>query len=132
VIDKDFSHPQMPREVKNAKLCILTAPFEPPKPKTESKLTVKTVQDYQKLSEVEQKYYRDMVKRVKDSGANVVICQWGFDDEANHLLLANDLPAVRWVGGNEIEVLFLFVVFVSVIIIVYFVSITKVVFLKNF
>merc|ERR1711981_1443750 len=44
-----------------------------------------------------------MVKRVKDSGANVVLCQWGFDDEANHLLLTNDLPAIRWVGGVELE-----------------------------
>jgi len=33
------------------------------------------------------------------------MCQWGFDDEANHLLLANDLPAIRWVGGVELELL---------------------------
>lgn len=46
-----------------------------------------------------------MVKQVKDSGATLAICQWGFDDEANHLLLANDLPAIRWVGGVEIELL---------------------------
>jgi len=30
-----------------------------------------------------------MVNNVKDSGANIVLCQWGFDDEANHLLLQN-------------------------------------------
>lgn len=41
---------------------------------------------------------------MKDTGANLVICQWGFDDEANHLLMQNELPAVRWVGGPEIEV----------------------------
>jgi len=46
-----------------------------------------------------------MIKRVKDTGANLVICQWGFDDEANHLLMQNDLPAVRWVGGPEIELI---------------------------
>lgn len=46
-----------------------------------------------------------MVKQVKDSGANLVICQWGFDDEANHLLMQNQLPAVRWVGGPEIELI---------------------------
>ncbi|KAH8829441.1 chaperonin Cpn60/TCP-1 family [Flagelloscypha sp. PMI_526] len=38
-------------------------------------------------------------------GANLVICQWGFDDEANHLLMREDLPAVRWVGGPEIELI---------------------------
>ena len=46
-----------------------------------------------------------MVDRVKDSGANVVLCQWGFDDEANHLLMHHKLPAVRWVGGLEIELI---------------------------
>ena len=34
-----------------------------------------------------------------------LMCQWGFDDEANHLLLINDLPAVRWVGGGDIELI---------------------------
>ena len=43
--------------------------------------------------------------QLQASGATLVICQWGFDDEANHLLLVNDLPAVRWVGGVEIELL---------------------------
>merc|ERR1712054_173986 len=38
-------------------------------------------------------------------GASLVICQWGFDDEANHLLMQNDLPAIRWVGGVELELI---------------------------
>lgn len=46
-----------------------------------------------------------MVQLCKDSGAGLIICQWGFDDEANHLLMHQDLPAVRWVGGVEIELL---------------------------
>ncbi len=54
---------------------------------------------------MEQDYFIDMVNRVKDSGANVVLCQGGFDDEANHLLMHHKLPAVRWVGGVEIELL---------------------------
>lgn len=46
-----------------------------------------------------------MVKLIKDSGATIALCQWGFDDEANHLLLQNNLPAVRWVGGQDIELI---------------------------
>ena len=53
----------------------------------------------------EQDYFATMVKQCKDSGANLVICQWGFDDEANHLLLQNELPAIRWVGGVELELI---------------------------
>lgn len=32
-----------------------------------------------------------------------MLCQWGFDDEANHLLFQNKIQAVRWVGGVDIE-----------------------------
>ena len=105
VLDKDFSHPQMEKEIRDAKVCILTCPFEPPKPKTKHALEIKSAEDYNKLQDMEQKYFVDMVQKVKDSGANVVLCQWGFDDEANHLLMHNKLPAVRWVGGVEIELL---------------------------
>ncbi|CAE6423312.1 hypothetical protein ACGC1H_002809 [Rhizoctonia solani] len=105
VIDKDFSHPQMPRSVSDAKLAILTCPFEPPRPKTKHKLDITSVEEYKKLREYEKEKFNDMIKRVKDTGANLVICQWGFDDEANHLLMQNELPAVRWVGGPEIELI---------------------------
>jgi len=105
VIDKDFSHPQMPKTVEDAKMCILTCPFEPPKPKTKHKLDITSREAYDKLHSQEQQYFRDMVQQCKDSGANLVICQWGFDDEANHLLLQNELPAVRWVGGVELELI---------------------------
>ena len=46
-----------------------------------------------------------MVQQCKDSGATLVVCQWGFDDEANHLLMQADLPAIRWVSGVELELL---------------------------
>jgi T-complex protein 1 subunit epsilon len=105
VLDKDFSHPQMQKEITDAKVLILTCPFEPPKPKTKHGLEIKSAADYEKLYAMEQKYFVDMVQKVKDSGANIVLCQWGFDDEANHLLMHNNLPAVRWVGGVEIELL---------------------------
>merc|ERR1712126_683248 len=105
IVDKDFSHPQMPKELKDVKLAILTCPFEPPKPKTKHKLDVTSVEDYKKLREYEKEKFEEMVKQVKDTGANLVICQWGFDDEANHLLLQSQLPAVRWVGGPEIELI---------------------------
>ncbi|KAG8975467.1 T-complex protein 1 subunit epsilon, partial [Tulasnella sp. 427] len=105
VIDKDMSHPGMPRTIKDAKLAILTCPFEPPRPKTKHKLDISSVDEYKKLQAYEKAKFDDMIKRVKDTGANLVICQWGFDDEANHLLMQNDLPAVRWVGGPEIELI---------------------------
>ena len=43
--------------------------------------------------------------QVKDSGDGLDINRWGFDDEANHMLLQRELPAVRWVGWPEIELI---------------------------
>lgn len=104
IVDKDMSHPQMPREVRDAKIAILTCAFEPPKPKTKHKLDITTVEEFKKLQNYEREKFQEMIQQLKDVGASLVICQWGFDDEANHLLLQNKLPAVRWVGGPEIEV----------------------------
>jgi T-complex protein 1 subunit epsilon len=105
IIDKDFSHPQMPSEVRDAKIAILTCAFEPPKPKTKHKLEISTVEEFKKLQNYEREKFVEMIQQIKDAGANLAICQWGFDDEANHLLLQNNLPAVRWVGGPEIELI---------------------------
>lgn len=105
IVDKDMSHPQMPKELKDVKMAILTCPFEPPKPKTKHKLDVGSVEDYELLRKYETEKFEEMVDQVKATGANLVICQWGFDDEANHLLLQKKLPAVRWVGGPEIELI---------------------------
>lgn len=105
IVDKDFSHPQMPKHLKDVKMAILTCPFEPPKPKTKHKMDVTSAEDYRALRKYEHDKFDQMVQQVKDSGANLVICQWGFDDEANHLLLQRELPAVRWVGGPEIELI---------------------------
>lgn len=105
LLDKDFSHPQMPKAVKDCKIAILTCPFEPPKPKTKHKLDISSVEEFKVLQEYEQKKFVEMIGQVKQSGANVVACQWGFDDEANHLLLTNELNAIRWIGGSELELL---------------------------
>jgi len=105
LIDKDMSHPQMPKEIKNAKLAILTCPFEPPKPKTKHNLEITNVEEFKQLQSYEKEKFEEMIKQVKDAGTSLAICQWGFDDEANHLLLQNELPAVRWVGGPEIELI---------------------------
>ncbi|EAR99432.2 TCP-1 (CTT or eukaryotic type II) chaperonin family, epsilon subunit (macronuclear) [Tetrahymena thermophila SB210] len=105
LVEKDMSHPQMPKEIQDAKIAILTCPFEPPKPKTKHNINITNAEDYKKLYAQEQQYFKDMVADCKKSGANLIMCQWGFDDEANHLLLQADLPAVRWVSGTDIELI---------------------------
>jgi len=55
----------MPKSIKDAKICILTCPFEPPKPKTKHGIIIASAEDYKKMYETEQKYFVDMVQKVK-------------------------------------------------------------------
>jgi T-complex protein 1 subunit epsilon len=105
VLKKEFSHPQMPKVVHDAKIALLTCPFEAPKPKTKYHIDIDSKEKYEKLAKAEQDFFPEMIKLVKESGANLVLCQWGFEDEANHLLYQHGLPAVRWVGGVELELI---------------------------
>lgn len=63
VVDKDMSHPQMPKEIKDAKIAILTCPFEPPKPKTKHKVDIDSVEKFEALQEAEKTYFNDMVQQ---------------------------------------------------------------------
>ena len=103
VINKEFSHPQMRKEVQDARIAILSCPFEPPKVKTKHSVLISSVEDYRDLENYESSKFIEMVEAVKRVGANVVISQWGFDDEANSLLMESNLPAIRWVGGSDLE-----------------------------
>lgn len=105
VLDKDFSHYQMPKELKNPKILVTIAPFEPPRPKTKHKVDVSSAKQYDELHTLEQEFFKEQVALCKASGADLVCSQWGFDDEANHLLMEAGLNAVRWVGGVELELL---------------------------
>ena len=58
VIDKEMSHPQMAKKVEDAKICILNIPFEPPKPKSKYNIDIKSAEDYKKLYETEQNYFK--------------------------------------------------------------------------
>ena len=64
MVDKEISHPQMPKEIKDAKIAILTCPFEPPKPKTKHKLDITSREAYDRLYKREQEYFATMVQQV--------------------------------------------------------------------
>lgn len=65
VIDKTLSHPQMPRQLENAKIAILTCPFEPPKPKTKHKLDITSTEEFLQLQKYEWETFETMIREVR-------------------------------------------------------------------
>jgi chaperonin GroEL (HSP60 family) len=105
VIDKEVVHPGMPKVVKNAKIALLDAALEIKETETDAEIRITSPEQMQAFIEQEQKMLKDMVKKIVASGANVVLCQKGIDDLAQHYLAKEGILACRRVKRSDMEAL---------------------------
>ena len=103
VLDKEVVHPAMPRRVENAKIALLDTPLEIEKPDITAKINITSPEQIRAFLEEEAKILRDMVEKISSVGANVVICQKGIDDVAQHYLAKKGIMAVRRVKRSDME-----------------------------
>ena len=103
VIDKERAHPSMPESVKNAKILILNAALEFKKTDVNAKINITTPGQAQAFLDEEEHMVHVMVDKVVKSGANVLICQKGIDDVAQHYLAKAGILAVRRVKKSDSE-----------------------------
>ncbi|MCC6056436.1 MAG: thermosome subunit, partial [Desulfurococcaceae archaeon] len=95
VLDKEVVHPAMPRRVENAKIALLDAPLEIEKPEIDAEIRISDPLQMRKFLEEKENILKDMVEKITSVGANVVICQKGIDDVAQHYLAKKGIMAVR-------------------------------------
>ncbi|MGC8505630.1 MAG: thermosome subunit beta [Thermoplasmata archaeon] len=103
IVDKEKVHPGMPDFVKNAKIALLNAALEIKKPEFDTNIRIDDPSMIQKFLTQEESILKDMVKKVKESGANVLITQKGIDDLAQHYLSKEGIYAVRRVKKSDVE-----------------------------
>ncbi|AOL15674.1 thermosome subunit [Sulfolobus sp. A20] len=103
VLDKEVVHPGMPRRVTKAKIAVLDAALEVEKPEISAKISITSPEQIKAFLDEEAKYLKDMVDKLASIGANVVICQKGIDDVAQHFLAKKGILAVRRVKRSDIE-----------------------------
>ena len=103
VLDKEVVHPGMPRRVTEAKIALIDAPLEIEKPDITAKINITSPEQIRMFLDEETKMLRDMVEKIASIGANVVICQKGIDDVAQHYLAKKGILAVRRVKRSDME-----------------------------
>jgi thermosome len=103
VIDKERAHPTMPESVRNAKILLLNVALEFKKTEVNAKINMSTPEQVQAFLDEEEHMVRSMVDKVVASGANVVFCQKGIDDVAQHYLAKAGILAVRRVKKSDCE-----------------------------
>jgi len=105
VIDKEIAHPGMPKKIENAKIALLDAALEVKETETDAQIRITAPEQIQAFVEQEQKMLKDMVEKVASSGANVLLCQKGIDDVAQHYLAKRGILAARRVKKSDMDAL---------------------------
>ena len=103
IIDKEKVHPGMPSRVKDAKIALINMALEVKKPEIDANIQIKDPAMVRAFLDEEEKILKGMVKKIKASGANVVLCQKGIDDMAQHFLAKEGIYAVRRVKKSDME-----------------------------
>ncbi|MEE0939496.1 thermosome subunit alpha [Methanobrevibacter sp.] len=103
VIDKAPLSKNMPSEVKDAKIAIMKYPIELKDMNTDTKLDITSPDQFEAFLANEEQMIRDLVSKIIDSGVNVLFCQKGIDDMAEHYLKKAGIMAYKRVKKSDIE-----------------------------
>ncbi len=103
VLDKEVVHPGMPKRIEDAKIALLNTPLEVEKPEYDAEIRIRSPEQMRAFLEEQERMLRDMVEKIKKVGANVVFCQKGIDDAAQHYLAKHGILAVRRVKKSDME-----------------------------
>jgi len=103
IVDKERVHPGMPIEVKDGKIALVDAALEVKKTEIDAKIEITDPSQLQAFLNEEEAMLKRMVETVRKSGANVVFCQKGIDDLAQHYLAKEGIYAVRRVKKSDME-----------------------------
>jgi archaeal chaperonin len=103
IVDKEKVHSGMPARVENPKIALLDAALEIKKTEIDAKIEINDPNQLNAFLAEEENMLRRMVEQVKKSGANVVLCQKGIDDLAQHFLAKEGIYAVRRVKKSDME-----------------------------
>ena len=103
IIDKERVHVGMPKKIKEAKIALINSAFEVKKTEVDAKISIRDPRQLQEFLAQEEKALKKYVSNVKKSGANVVICQKGIDDLAQHYLAKEGIFAIRRSKKSDME-----------------------------
>ena len=103
ILDKERVHTGMPKTVKDAKIALVDSAIEIKNTEIDAKIQITDPSQMQAFLDQEETMLKKMVQKVIDSGANVLICQKGIDDVAQHFLAKNGIYAVRRVKKSDME-----------------------------
>jgi thermosome len=102
VVSKDPVHDNMPSEVEDADTLLLDAAIEVEEAGVDTNVSIDSPDQLQSFLDQEEQELREKVDAIVETGADVVFCQKGIDDLAQHYLAKEGVLAVRRVKSSDI------------------------------
>lgn len=103
ILDKEKVHSGMPSEVEDAEIALIDSPIEVKETSTDAEINISDPSQMKNFVEQEEKQLKEMVDAIDEAGANVVLCQKGIDDIAQHYLAKKGIFAIRRVSSGDLD-----------------------------
>jgi len=103
VLDKEVVHSGMPKRVEKAKIALLESALEIEKTEFDTKINIERPEQMESFLREEEDMLKAMVEKIVTSGANVVFCQKGIDDMAQHFLARKGILSVQRVKESDMK-----------------------------
>ena len=103
ILDKERVHPKMPKFIVDCKIALVDFALEVKKTEVSAEIQIKDPKLIQKFLDEEENTLKGYVEKIKKSGANVVFCQKGIDDLAQHYLAKEGMFAIRRAKKSDME-----------------------------
>jgi len=103
VLDKEVVHRDMPKLIRDAKIALLNLSLEVKKPEIDVEIQISSPEELRSFIDQETQILREKVEKIAATGANVVFCQKGIDEVAQHFLAQRGIMAVRRVSEKDMK-----------------------------
>jgi thermosome len=103
ILNKEKVHGGMPESISDAKIALLDSPIEVRETETDAEINISDPSQMKNFVEQEEEQLKEMVESIDEVGANVVLCQKGIDDMAQHFLAKKGIYAVRRVSSGDMD-----------------------------
>ncbi len=103
IVDKEVVHAGMPKKIRGAKIALLDTPLEVKKTEFDAEIRITSPDSIKAFLDSESDMLKKKVDQVVATGANVVFCQKGIDDMAQHYLAKANILGARSVKKSDME-----------------------------
>ena len=103
IVDKEVVNPVMPKLMKDAKVALIDGALEVIKTDFTAEIQISNPDEITSYLKKEESLIKELIDALIAAGTNVVFCQKGIDEMAQHFMAKNNIMAIRRVKHSDMK-----------------------------